>query len=111
MSERLQDLHRQRALLQEHLAWLDREISRETGAMPAVTAVVPPAAPSTPTPAPAPILPTSDPATELISRYNQESPGDMAKNAKRGCMISFVFAMVALALLALGTFAIYVKTH
>ena len=45
---------------------------------------------------------------DIISRYNQETPGSMARDAKRGCVLYFVFAMGALCLLVLGAYVLYV---
>lgn len=101
MSDRLKDLQRQRALAQEQLAWLDREIARETGAT--ATAPTPPAAPA----APAPVTPANADAArladEILARYKDEaasSPGDV----KRGCYLYFALAFV---LLGLGLVALY----
>ncbi len=41
MSDRLAELRRQRALLEEHLAWLDREIATEAKQVPAARTVPP----------------------------------------------------------------------
>lgn len=67
MPDRLQQLLRQRALLQEHLAWLDREIAEASGAATPPVAPIPiaratqeplvvptPATPPSPTIAPSP---------------------------------------------------------
>ena len=54
MSDRLQDLLRQRALIQEQLAWLDREIAAAADAALATTA---PAVTPAPRPVSAPLQP------------------------------------------------------
>ena len=98
MSDRLKDLQRQRALAQEQVAWLDREIARETGAVS-----VPASAPA-PTPlaaSPAAPAPTS-PADELIERYaEKEKP--VHDQVKQGCLLylGIAFGLVGLGVLAL----------
>jgi hypothetical protein len=107
VSDRLTELQRQRALAQEQLAWLDREIAREAG-QPAT--VVPPA-PPVPVPnalTSAPVQPALPPAAaqaadEIIARYQHEA-GTGAQDVKRGCYLYF---FVALGLLVVGTLAAY----
>jgi hypothetical protein len=104
MSERLNELRRQRALLQEHLAWLDREIAAEQGHPPPATAAV---APPAPLPAPTPASPATALASErdpdaILARYREQT-GDLKQNVRRGCFLYFIaaFALVGLAVLAL----------
>jgi hypothetical protein len=117
MSDRLQELLRQKALLDEHAAWLTREIAQEqarSGARPAPA--VPPAA-TAPAPAPGPavaVAPASAvpaaleaEADAIIDQY-RESDKTVQQNVKRGCILYFV---AALALLALGVVAIYFMAH
>lgn len=85
MSARLHQLRRQKEILQEHLAWLDGEIARESG----VESVVP-AATAPPVP---PLAPPSPPATdaaadELLARYRAEEALN-PKAARRGCLLAF----------------------
>ncbi len=101
MSERLKDLQRQRALAQEQLAWLDREIARETGAQvpppPAPTALAAGLAPKQPA------TPSSADADALIARY--QDPGrSVHSETKRGC---FLYFFVALGAVALGVIAFW----
>lgn len=111
MSDRLKELQRQRALLQEHAAWLEQEIARETGAMPAVASLLDPKPKSEADSAPAPVTPMMDPAAEIINRYNREAPNTMAADAKRGCILYFIFGMGLLALSALGAYVVYQQLH
>lgn len=113
MSDRLNELQRQRALAQEQLAWFDREIARESGQAsvadrPIAPAAGVPMAPSTPVPQPTPApVPSSAAeaehlAEEIIARYKNEgttSPADV----KRGCFLYFglAFLLVAVGLIAL----------
>ena len=82
MSDRLAELQRQRALAQEQLAWLDREIAKETGQAPVAAA-----------PAPA-IVPVAAPqrtavsdeaaaraAQEIIAQYEKPT-GTMTQDAR-----------------------------
>ena len=102
MSDRLKDLQRQRALAQEQLAWLDREIARETGAQ-----VPPPPAPAALAARVTPSLPSTHPATpsdadEIIAQY--QNPGrSVHAETKRGCFLYFFAALGAL-ILGLTTF-------
>ena len=99
MSDRLKDLQRQRALAEEQLAWLDREIARETGAIS-----VPTSAPA-PTPlAASPAAPTPPShADELIERYaEKEKP--VHDQVKRGCLL---YLGIAFSLVGLGVLALY----
>lgn len=103
MSDRLAELQRQRALLQAHLSWLDREIAAAAGkSSPAEGASSPTvAAPSLPNPAPAAN------AEELISRFGA-NPQDSIKSTRQGCFIVFALAFV---ILGLAVYAIYLYQH
>ncbi|SDS56197.1 hypothetical protein [Opitutus sp. GAS368] len=102
MSDRLSELQRQRALAQEQLAWLDREIARESGQAPAAPAPLPatPAAPVAAAPREMSAA-AARAADEIIAQY-QTPPGSTAKNVKRGCYAYFF--------VALGTFLLVVGT-
>ena len=108
-SDRLKELQRQRALAQEQVAWFDREIARESGDLPAVASLLDPKPAPAPFATPPPARPETvvDPVGDIITRYNQESPGSMAQDAKRGCVLYFVFAMGALVLVVLGAYVLY----
>ncbi len=93
--QRLAELQRQRDLVREHLAWLDREIAREHNPTP--QAAAPAVAVVTVQPAPASSPPPPDSLPE-------PDPVASAAAARRGCLLLFVGA---LALLALGLTAIY----
>lgn len=103
MSERLHELQHQRALAQEQVAWLDREIARETGDKN----------PSQPVPVSAPAnlqanltsrpaygTPPAPPnieaeAARILAQYQIKgrSPQD---EVKRGCILYFLAAMTLL---------------
>jgi hypothetical protein len=99
--DRLQELRRQRALVQDHLAWLDREIASASGQAT-------PAKPVVQSQPAAPPAESIDP-DEVIESYQAESRSSPAK-AFWGCIWIFV---AALALFALCVFALYhyVSSH
>jgi hypothetical protein len=107
MSDRLAELQRQRALAQEQLAWLDREIARESGATakpldPVITpATTMPVVGGMPPPRDVP-GPSPD---ELLKQY-QNSGTSIHREVKRGCLMYFfaAFALLALALVAFYLF-------
>ena len=97
MSDRLKELQRQRALAQEQLAWLDREIARESGDK------VTPAAPADGGPSLRPVPPSAAPsADDILAQYqNQAQP--VHSEVKRGCFLYF-FAALGLLVLSLAAF-------
>jgi hypothetical protein len=70
MSQRLAELHRQRRLVEEHLAWLDREIAAEliAGAKRSPTALPPAASDSA-------LAATVSPATTTSASATGSTPG------------------------------------
>jgi hypothetical protein len=94
MADRLKDLQRQRALVQEQLAWLEREIARESGGLPPATA--------------APTAPIPD--APLVG-YTKETPGSMAENAKRGCLLAFLAGMFVFFSAVLAAYLLYRSRH
>ncbi len=97
MSDRLQELQRQRALAQEQLAWLDREIARETGGK----ALSSPA--SLPPPTTAGEAPAADTEAEKILARYRDTAHPVKDEVKRGCFLYF-FAALGLIVLGLVTF-------
>lgn len=115
MSDRLAELVRQRALVQEHLAWLNREIAAAaTAAKPTATlasdATITPPAPAagnivTP---PASIPISAEPATpadpdEIIARY-QATPASVRQDVRKGCLLYFAAAFVLLGLVVIALY-------
>ena len=98
MSDRLKDLQRQRALVQQQQEWLDREIDREMGAapQPAATPVVPAQAESHAVEAD---------ADKLIEQYSQ-GQRPIRDQVKNGCLVYFfaAFAVVGLVVALLYLF-------
>jgi hypothetical protein len=117
MSDRLAELVRQRALVQEHLAWLNREIAAAAEAaksIPAASGATTGGSPSieaapSPTSPPAALRPAvaiaasaGEPAEAqdpdaIIARY-QVAPGTVKQDVRKGCMLYFVGAFVLLGL-------------
>jgi hypothetical protein len=99
MSDRLQDLLRQKALLEEHAAWLERQISLEcTAAGTGEPAPAVPPAPIPPAPALAPDPASVDEQAEaILGRYRQPT-GSVQQATRRGCLLYFAAAFVLLGL-------------
>ncbi len=109
-SDRLAELQRQRALAQQHLAWLDREIqAAQTGdQLPSTPAAVLSAAP---TPASVSVqlfsslqtTPLSADAETIIGQYRTDEKS-LAQDVRKGCLL---YALGAFALLVLGVFGLH----
>lgn len=116
-SPRLEQLRRQRALLQEHLAWLDREIAGEmisgrptapSASGPAPSGYRAPLPPSAPSPAAAAGIsaaPAAVPGTfaspgtgvdvdELFERLRADDQKENAPPSKTGCWIAFAVILL-----------------
>lgn len=118
MADRVAELLRQRALMQEHLAWLEREIAAAQAASaggqlpePARTkAVVPaplvpnrPAAPE-PLPLAAPPASQSIPDPEVLIEEYRVRPDEVHQDVRKGCLLYFVGAFVVLGLVVVGLY-------
>jgi hypothetical protein len=106
VSDRLNELRRQRALLQQHMEWLDREIAAASGnARPAPLPLQPPT-PQMATSASklSPIISvslTETPSpqdTDALLRQYASDPKDSEASVKRGCWIAFIAAFALLGL-------------
>ena len=117
MSDRLAELRRQRALMAEHLAWLDREIAGTGEKAPSVAALsasVPaahhpvaaptatPTAPADPTPAAATapataVAPEVAAAADAILEEYRVQPDSVHTDVKKGCFLYFAAAFALLA--------------
>lgn len=108
--DRLAELRRQRALVQEHLDWLDREIAAAGGSTPALLSPRPAA--FTPAPAIVAKLPPSIPAAatpdareaETILEQYRTSDKSLKTDVRKGCLLYFAAAFV---LLGLGVAALW----
>jgi hypothetical protein len=106
MTDRLQKLLRQRALLQEHLAWLDREIAENQQDVPPL-----PVATSTPAPIATSLASAaapSDEAEKILGQF-QEKSGDLHTDTRRGCLLIFSIGMTLFALAVLVAYYFYTR--
>lgn len=101
VSDRLDELRRQRALVQQHLAWLDAEIARTTTAQATeltttnsrddATALRAPSTPRTP-------------EIDVLLAAQSDAPANSAAAVKRGCFIAFGLLFLLLALAVTGLY-------
>jgi len=109
VSDRLSELQRQRALAQEQLVWLDREIAKETGQAPVAAAPAPTAVPAPATPRAAVMdEAAARAAQEIIAQYEKPA-GSLTQDARRGCFLVFFLALGAVVLLAVTAYIIYTR--
>ena len=91
VTDRLQELRRQRALVQQHLAWLDAEIAAATP-----STALPTEGTAAADPAPAdPALPATPEEAEALAQARAEAANAPAA-AKRGCWVVFAGAFLLL---------------
>lgn len=107
---RLAELERQRALVREQLAWLEREIARESSTTPPTTGAValirPPSNENASRLAPyerGPALASETPATAHTDAYEPD-PKNAAQSARRGCLFA---AGAVFVLLIAGFLTVY----
>jgi hypothetical protein len=98
MSDRLQELLRQKALLAEQAAGLERKIAAEEA-----KADVNPSATGLVTAAPPPV--SADAAVAALLDEYRPDPHALQQSVKRGCYLYFLGAVT---LLGLGVLAIYI---
>jgi len=98
MPDRLDDLRRQRALVQEQLAWLDREIAAQSSS-PAR-----PAQPST-----LPVAPATLPATP--EEAYEPDPAAAGSDARRGCIVTVALALLLLGVVLVAVYFIAYRDH
>lgn len=91
VSDRLNDLRRQRELIQQHLEWLDAEIALESLGEPAEVILT--ERPRFTAPDPSRSVPPSPDPDALLRQYSVEARNSPAK-AKLGCWVAFVSAFV-----------------
>ncbi len=96
-----QELRRQRALLSEHLAWLDRQIAEAEATQPKDAPIRVPVRTELPSPHPDALSPIA--VEQLIEKY-QESSRNSPAQARQGCLWAFLLCM---ALLTLGITAVW----
>src|SRR5262245_3566522 len=125
MTDRLAELVRQRALVQEHLAWLDRKIAdanKESAAPAAESSRSPASAPSLPALPPLPNIgaPASgasastarksgegaEDAKEILDQF-RVAPDTVKSDVRKGCFLYFVAAFVLLGLVVTVIYFIF----
>lgn len=115
MSKRLPELQRQRALLLEHLAWLDREIATEQASTPqrgATAGTAAPVLPAAPAPSPHPAAgaaPAPAPEIEQIFAAHEQAPGTLQHDARRGCWKAFWILMLGTLVIVGAAYALYAR--
>jgi hypothetical protein len=108
MSDRLTDLQRQRALMQEQMAKLEQEIATAGKSPQAESASSTTAAPA-PTPNPTPAAADLD-AGDIIAKYGIEAV-DPVQSVRRGCFIAFGLALTLLAIVVYGFYLFSRSRH
>ena len=127
MSDRLQDLLRQRALIQEQLAWLDREIAAASAADATTTPAPAPQPARAPLPQPgylasqaaaiaahqaAARAPATDrgenpavaaAADAILEKYRVQ-PDSLKTDVRQGCFLYFFGALAAVAVIVVGLY-------
>lgn len=100
MPDRLTELRRQRALVRDHLDWLDREIAaaEPTAAQGTAPVAAPP---------PPPVFVTQDPVAPPATDAYSPDPAATQQEVKRGCLLWLVagFVLFAAILAAIYFFA------
>ena len=125
MPDRLNELLRQRALIQEHLSWLDRQIIAESDgisplASPASTADHPEAGKqplvSTPLPfdneglAQVAVAQNEQVAEAIMADYKKD-PERQRSDIKRGCFLYFIGALAFVSLVVFLFYFFYSRRH
>ena len=118
MSDRLEEFQRQRGLVRNHLAWLEREIAALEGTTaPDPSAPPPPIPPDEPYADVAPPLhfqaraPVSDLDAEAILAEYRKPPVSIQKQAKFGCLLYFVAALAIMALFVAAVYIFVKRAH
>jgi hypothetical protein len=96
VSDRLDELRRQRDLLRENLAFIEREIAAESRSQ---GVALPP-----PLRVPDPVL---DRTAEAILAEYQRPPAVISQQAKAGCILYFAAAMLLLVALVVAAYFYY----
>lgn len=100
-SDRLAELQRQRALVQEHLAWIEREIVAADSTSPLSNPTGPNQPAATPAAAKASTPVATASTTENLSADVEAlmdpyrvSPVDVQRDVRKGCLLYFVGALI-----------------
>ncbi len=94
MSDRSEELRRQRELLRQHLAWLEREIAQADAEEPAGGPVLKQQPPRIVQPVFSTAASDADRDAEaILAEYRMSAPG-VESQTKRGCILYFAAAML-----------------
>ncbi|HEY1792188.1 MAG TPA: hypothetical protein VGG34_04665 [Opitutaceae bacterium] len=99
MSDRGDRLKRQRDLLREHLAWLEKEIEgadERSGSPPPLSEIS---------------EPRTEPETESILAEYRQAASAAGARAKTGCLIWFALGMLVLLLVGAAFFLSYLRAR
>jgi hypothetical protein len=112
VSDRLDEFRRQRALLREHLEWLDRQIARlevnsPPGGPPESSAVPPPPLAGGAFP---PARASDLDAEAILAQYRQPA-GNVQSEARRGCLLYFVVGLALMALVVVVLYVLVKRAH
>ena len=103
---RLDVLRRQRALVQQNLAWLDQEIAAEQAQTSSAAPSNPAANPDLPGPAgPASAAIAVADAEAIIEHYRSAEP-NLKADVRRGCLLYATGALVLLIVVVLGLYVL-----
>jgi hypothetical protein len=110
VSDRSDELRRQRDLLREHLAWLEREIAQEAGLAPdeGDPRQLPPHLDR-----PRISVTASDAdrdAEAILAQFRQSAPA-VEQQAKRGCILYFAIIVSVLLAVSLGLAYFYARSR
>ena len=103
MADRLEELRKQRALVQQHLTWLDHEIAAMTVTRLTLppfamrSGTRPPVAPTATTPA-VPMAPGAGVPIPELSDF-QVDPDNVHGDTRRGCILYAAIALIVMALI------------
>jgi hypothetical protein len=124
MSDRLNELLRQRTIIQEHLTWLDRQIIAESDGIsplaPTPSALndlekggVPfmPPPPPTLTSTPTVEATKTEQAAEAILADYKKDPLRQQSDIKRGCLLYFISALAFVSLVTILFYFLYSRRH
>ena len=101
-ADRLAELRHQRALVQEQLVWLDREIAAQTAGQP--VAAPPPAAPSLQSISPRAETPRKDAAVDAIMDDYRVPPAALHQDVRKGCFVYLAIAVIVLGAVTVGLY-------
>lgn len=112
MSDRLEEFRRQRALLQEHLAWIDREIAALDGAASGSNPAAAPR-PVVPLASIAPIVRAVTPASAPAPEFPEYEPNaaTLQDDTKRGCLVYAAMGLILFFALLAGIYFIGYRDH